>query len=418
MLPQLSTIRVWFASFQVPLSMALMLVSMHCQLSYARFGRIASLIGAIVAGILSVGAYEIFSPLLGGFSLALVFVAWRRSHEWRPIAAVTLVLVLLAVVALYKILSSGRAGPVMETHRYLLGLHQLIRLDYDWRFDSGLNVIATPNTYFLEPLVGLWSGAREMISGRAGVAVTALAMIIAGIVLFRLWSAERSDAAKPLLLLGSAAFLLGNATFLLAPAVVFTPTGIDNRVQVAAALGVAMIFAALICLSMKLVPVRSRTAAVATLIALISALGFARIAEIERYWAEAPALQQQVITGARADLRQLPPGSTVILDGTCPYHGPAIVFETSWDIGGALTLALGRTLNGDAVSPRMSATSKGLSTSIYKVPSFYPYGPNLYAYDPMKHSLARLDTATATLRYFANRQPRRCPGYVARGVEV
>lgn len=41
MLPQLSTVRVWYAAFQVPLSMMLMLVCMHCQLSFSRSGKLA-----------------------------------------------------------------------------------------------------------------------------------------------------------------------------------------------------------------------------------------------------------------------------------------------------------------------------------------------------------------------------------------
>ncbi len=40
MLPQLSTIRVWYSTVQVPLSMALALLSMHAQISYARCGEL------------------------------------------------------------------------------------------------------------------------------------------------------------------------------------------------------------------------------------------------------------------------------------------------------------------------------------------------------------------------------------------
>lgn len=418
MLPQLSTIRVWFASFQVPLSLAMMLASMHCQLSYARSRKAAWLAGAVVGGLLSIAAYEIFAPLLAGFAIALVLAAWRNSREWWPIVAGIAVVGLLALAALYKVVSSGRAGPVMDPQRYLLGIHQLFRLDYDWHLDSGLNLIATPRAYFAAPVIGLWSGAKELVSGRAGVVEAAVAIAIAVIAFWRLRGAEQRYAAKPLLLVGVAAFLLGNATFLVVPAVVFTSTGVDNRVQVGGAIGVAMIFVALLCFAMNLAPVRSRAVAFATMVALIGALAFARVAQIERYWAEAPALQRQVVIAARADLRNVPAGSAIILDGICPYHGPAIVFETSWDIGGALTLALGRPVNGDAVSPRMSPTSTGLSTSIYKVPSFYRYARNLYVYNPMRHSLVLLDSATAATRYFASRAPRACPGYVARGVEV
>jgi hypothetical protein len=102
----------------------------------------------------------------------------------------------------------------------------------------------------------------------------------------------------------------------------------------------------------------------------------------------------------------------------CPYFGPAVVFETNWDVGGALTLALARPLAGDAVSPRMSPTPKGLQTSMYKQPSFYPYGPALYLYNAPTHQLVLLVDAETAVRYFANRSPVMCAGLVARGAEV
>ena len=421
MLPQLSTVRVWYASFQVMLSMGFMLISLHCQLSSARRGRFGSLAAAIVAALVSVGAYEIFAPLIAGFAAALIFLRWRESGQdgkWRIAAAATAVVALVLLAFAYKYIASGRAGSVGDPRRYLLGLRQLVRLDYDWRTDSGLNILATPRAHFVEPILGWWKAAKMLVSGQAGIAVSAVAVITAALVLWQLAGSEQRHGSRSLLFLGIAAFVLGNATFLIVPAVAFTSTGMDNRVQVAAAIGVAMIFVWIIGVAVEAAPIERKAAAFAGVVALISALSVTRIEQIERYWAEAPALQQQVLRAARADLRQLPANSTVILDGVCPYHGPAVVFETSWDIGGALSLALGRPINADAVSPRMSATRTGLSTSIYKQPSFYAYGPDLYAYNPVKHLVVRLDSAGAAAAYFGNRRERACPGYVARGVEV
>jgi hypothetical protein len=192
----------------------------------------------------------------------------------------------------------------------------------------------------------------------------------------------------------------------------------DNRVQVAAAIGVAMIFVALISLGTNALPPRHRGIAFGAAIAVVSAAAFARLSMIEHYWAEAPILQQRVLTAARGDLQSLPTNSTVILDSVCPYFGPAVVFETSWDVGGALTLALNRPLAGDAVSSRMSVTAKGLQTSIYKEPSFYPYGPGLYIYSPSTHQVVQLRDAATAARYFAHRPPTSCLGLVARGAEV
>jgi hypothetical protein len=254
------------------------------------------------------------------------------------------------------------------------------------------------------------------------VSTVLIAIAVAAVAWWRLdmqRSSEESPSPRRLLLLGLAAFLLGNATFLIVPAVVFTSTGMGNRVYVAAAIGVAMILTAVIAFAAGAGGERHHRRVFSIMIAAISALAFLRLATIERYWAEAPALQEQVLAAARADLRGLPAQSTVILDGVCPYYGPAVVFEEAWDFGGALTLALGRPMRGDTVSPRMSVTPAGLATSIYKQASLYPYGPQLYVYNPVRHVLAPLTDSRAAARYFTTRQPTRCPrGFVARGVEV
>lgn len=423
MLPQLSTVRAWHAASQVTLSLALMLVSMHCQLLFARSGRLWWLAGAIAAALLSIGTYEIFGPLIAGFALALIVARSRGSPTGgrRVAAAAALVLGLILLALVYKLAASDRAGHVADPRRYLLGLRQLVRLDYDWRVDSGLNIIATPNAYFLAPIHGWWTGASALFSGRLSLEVAVIAVLVAALAWWRLVSAaEGNVTAVPwrLLLAGIATFLLGNATFLIVPAVAFTSTGMDNRVQVAAAIGVAMILASLLCLALKAIPKHRGRMIFSAVIALVTVAAFVRLSAIEAYWAEAPAMQQRVLTAARADLRSVPAGSTIILDGVCPYFGPAVVFETSWDVGGALTLALGRPLKGDAVSPRMSTTVKGLRTSIYKTPSFYPYGPTLFIYDPMEHQLTRVTDAASGERYFRTRRSTPCPGFVARGAEV
>jgi hypothetical protein len=423
LLPQLSTVRVWYAAFQVPLSLALMLISMHCQLSFCCSGKIRWAAGAILAAVLSVGAYEIFAPLIAGFALSLVFLRWRRSNRMDngPIAAAAVVLVLMILAFVYKVAFSGRAGPIADPQRYLLGVHQLFRLDYDWRVDSGLNIVATPRTHFWAPVHGWSAGAGALLRGGAGLEVSAIALFIAGVVVWRLsvrTGGTRAEFSLRLLILGIAAFLLGNATFLVVPAVVFTSTGMDNRVQVAAALGVAMIFVALISYVTDAIPLGRRGIVFCAVIAVVSASAFARLSAIERYWANAPVLQRVVLNAARTDLQNLPANSTVILDGVCPYYGPAVVYETSWDVGGALTLALGRPLAGDAVSPRMSMTAQGLQTSMYKIPSFYPYGRALFIYNPSTHVVVSLRNANSAVRYFANRQPTNCPGLIARGAAV
>jgi hypothetical protein len=73
------------------------------------------------------------------------------------------------------------------------------------------------------------------------------------------------------------------------------------------------------------------------------------------------------------------------------------------------------------VSPRMSLQLNGLATSIYGDRSFYPYGQNLYVYDPARHLLVQLGDFGAARGYFAeaNAVRKPCPrGYVGHGVLI
>jgi hypothetical protein len=165
----------------------------------------------------------------------------------------------------------------------------------------------------------------------------------------------------------------------------------------------------------------SRRVILASLLAVVTAGAVARLEGVERYWAEAPALEHQVLEAARTDLAKLPRGATVILDGVCAYHGPAIVFENDWDTGGALAIVLNRRIGADVVSPRMLLTRTGLDTSIYDFASHYPFGPMLFAYNPRLHLLVPLTDAAAARDYFLryDRRPFRCPiAYVGVGVPV
>lgn len=425
MLPQLSTVRVWYAAFQIPLSLALMLASLHLQLSFVRSGRLSAVAGAVVAALLSIAAYEIFAPLIFGFAAALAFARWgsdrTRGRKGIGIAAISLVGLVLFAFA-YKIVVSGRTGAIADPNRYLAGLRQLVRPDYDWRTDSSLNLFAAARAELWEPVKGVFTGGVSLADGNTPLVVVAIAILIAAIAGWRLSVNSREDLATTglrLFFTGSAAFILGHAVFLVVPWITFSSTGIDNRMHVAAAIGAAMIFAAAFCFAATAIPSKQRNTILGATLAVVSALAFVRLSQIERYWAEAPVLQARLLKAARADLQGLPPNSTVILDGVCPYHGPAVVFETDWDVAGALTLALHRPISGDVVSSRMKVTTLGLETSMYEEPSFYGFGNGLYVYNPLAHQLVRLTDAGVAQRYFRTREPMTCPlSFLGRGVAV
>lgn len=416
LLPELSTIRVWFATFQIPLSMLLALVAMHAMLQSRRSSALLWPAIAVVATGLSIAAYEIFAPLIAGFAAALLLMPGFDDTGRRKIAPIAVLGTLVLGVAL-KLLSA-RAGEAIDIHHYIGVAYGLFRPDYDWRVDSGLNIFAGTH-FYTWVLLRNWAAAMvAMLSGRAGYFIPCVTLAIGLLAWWRLLSGPPGEAkagAKRLLLIGLAAFILGHATYILIGAVVFAPSGIENRTLVGAAVGFAILIAAVLEIATR----HSQTA-FAALVATISIASTARVELIDRYWAEAPKITRQAMQAAAVDLRGVPSGSTVILDGVCPYHGPAIVFETYWDVGGALSLATGRPLAGDAVSPRMLITPAGLKTSIYDERQFYPFGPSLFVYNPRLHLVAPLPDAASARRYFAEPSRRMdcAVGYAGHGVLI
>lgn len=421
-LPQLSTVRVWYAAFQIPLSMAFALAAMHAQLSFRRSRRAWVLAVAVGAACLSIGAYEIFAPLMAGLAAALLVSSWRKRRDagWQAYLGPVAVLAAVALCTGLKLLSDRLVDPV----NYESMARVFLSPRYDWRISYGLNVFAALQVHFWFPLRD-WSLALvRLASGRAGLELTAICVAVAALCWWRVNPEprvlHRSDCLR-LLILGIAAFVLGHATFLLTSAIMFAPTGIGNRVLVAGAVGAAMILVALAGFLSSLSSPASRRVILASLLAVVTAGAVARLEGVERYWAEAPALEHQVLEAARTDLAKLPPGATVILDGVCAYHGPAMVFENDWDTGGALAIVLNRRIGADVVSPRMLLTRTGLDTSIYDFASHYPFGPMLFAYNPRLHLLVPLTDAAAARHYFLryDRRPFRCPiAYVGVGVPV
>ena len=425
-LPQLSTVRVWYAAFQIPLSMVAALVSLHCQLSFARTGKWGWAIAAALAALISLGLYEIFAPLIAAFPIALATV-YRRGPTpkgRRSAVGAGIVAVLLGAVAASKILSSDRVRSP-EIHLYTKGLIQLFRPDYDWRTDYALNIFAATSVHFWWPLLAWLRQVPALFQGQVGVVSAAVALVTA-LACFLLLGPVRAPAVDQpgdsrLLVLGAAAFVLGHAVFLIAPAMFFSPAGIANRALVAAAIGVALIFAAGIGYVSDLFNSRLRPLVFAGIVALVMFLGTLRILQITNYWAEVPPLQARVVSAARSDLKNVPAQSMIMLDNVCPYHGPGVVFEGPWDISGALELALGRPIHGDAVSPRMSLQSHGLATSIYGEKAFYPFGAMLYVYDPARRRVTQIENLDAARAYFrisrSGRTP--CPrSYVGQGVLI
>ena len=149
-------------------------------------------------------------------------------------------------------------------------------------------------------------------------------------------------------------------------------------------------------------------------IAAIGGSGFLIVNVIAQFWQEAYGREQRVLAAIQRRFPTLPPHSTLLLDGVCPYAGPAVVFESNWDLKGALhTYYRDPTLKADVVTPRLSVTDAGIVTIIYGQPTTYPYDPGLFVYHAGTGEVWPLPDVASARAYFASvPSSGRCPAAV------
>jgi hypothetical protein len=197
-----------------------------------------------------------------------------------------------------------------------------------------------------------------------------------------------------------------------------SPTGMFNRINGAAAIGVALSFVGLIGLFSSCFRKQAvRRNLFCGLIALLFASNVIVNATIASFWVRANKQQQNILQAIYRTFPQLPPGSIVLLDGVCPYDGPAIVFESYYDLWGALvTHYHDLTLRADVLASEPRVGPAGISIFLYNW-SNYPYGENVFVYRFDHGMVYPIPNAEAAHHYFEiirsswdNYCPRGTPG--------
>ena len=59
---------------------------------------------------------------------------------------------------------------------------------------------------------------------------------------------------------------------------------------------------------------------------------------IATFWEEAYRQETAILADVQRAVPPSAPGSTLLLDGECPYVGPAVVFDSDWDLAGSVRL--------------------------------------------------------------------------------
>lgn len=416
LLPHYSTDRVWIAAFQANVSVCLYFLSLYADLRFVQahaWRWLWKAIGAValVAGVL---AYEVTAALLLFNVLVLAHHArLLRPREWTRAALPTLLgiagnVVLLGATVLYKLSTTVRAD-VGGGYRF-----RVLRI-----FREAMPV------HFGDYGIELPIRVAQLIRGGAGVPVLAVgALIGVAVAVYLLRTIRDADTQRDrrvswfaVVVLGVIVFGLGYGMTMMTWQIGFHTTGANNRTAIAAALGVSFVFVGIAGLASGLASSeRARRFALAVLIGLLAASSAVITAEVANRWAGAARRQEEVIAAIRQRFPEMRPGTTLLIDGLCPYVGPAPVFATSWDMTGMLQLTYGeRDLQGDVLKPNSEVTPAGIRTILFDdVINVYPYGEDLYVQHLGTGDVLTLASEAEARRYFETISTRSrvpCPPY-------
>jgi hypothetical protein len=433
MLPHYATDRFWMAAMQASASAALCFLAAYAQLRSVPAGpraRVGWWTLATAAGIFCVLAYEVFLPLLLITPVLTWLHARRRAADGVTRAGTLahgrglLTLLALAAVPLAPVL----AWKVAVTTRLAGADGWAAQLAwFSWMLRSYTAVSAVDLSLWLPRVV--WRLGRYHPTPHAVPVALACALAAGAYVA---WLGIRADGGRlrPRLALGmvaagAALFYAGFAVFVTTMSASVTPSGIGNRVVIAAAVGVALIWVAGSWTAVGWLPGRRARALSfgGAIGGLFGACVFVNLS-LAGFWIEAYRRERAVIAAIVTELPRHPGAGSLIVDGFCPYVGPAVVFEAPWDLAGALQLAYGRRgLRADVVTPALEPGDSLLTTWTYnpKAVTSYPYERMLVLNVARRRRVAIADAA-GMRRYLEANNPDRSggcpPGRPGHGVTV
>jgi hypothetical protein len=410
LLPHYSTDRFWIASHQATLSMAFAFIGIYAlsrsmRLETSNTARWLAL--AVLALVLSILSYEV---ALGLIIASLLITGWRGYVETRKdtqrrfsnlagVAGVAGVLLLIGMV-------KTRLQTQIVLSRYTFkDLVHLVRHFVVQAIQFNLW------TYCLHMPWVLLSLSRHSALSSAAVGT---ATILAFLVTAYLWRYMDPSAAPDwrmclqLLAMGFVIFGLGFVLFFPNDYYDFSAVGSNSRIVIASALGASCVLVALAGLACSVLKSQVRRARAFSLsIGLICGLNSLAVSGIGYFWVDAASRQAAIRSSVATNVRSLPAGSVLLLDGFCRFSGPGVIFETDWDAGGVIQLLLNdSTLSGDVVSRNMRFGDAAVKTSMYGSPEgSYTYGNQLFVYNVKTRTLANLPSRKASNEYLHQMNP-------------
>jgi len=417
LLPHYSTDRVWYASIQAPFSVTMYLLSLVAGLRSLEGGagrawswRLLSL-ASLAASTL---AYEVALPLFVLNAWLLWSETRRRGAGTRASLATRVFVGLTAIgpiaAAGFKAVTTTRLSRGPSLGYVTAAARQLAWINL-WVYG-----VAAPRTVWIA-----LRHASALTLGAAGILAVAIYAIVRRLPSSPNDGLPGSHRWFRLIGAGVGVFLLGYVVFLSTTSG-FSATGPNNRTAIVGALGIALVFVGAAGWISDRLPPSWRDRGFAALVAACGTGGFVANAMLLTSWVTAYRQQEAILATIHQSLATIPQRTTVILDGVCPYVGPAIVFESGWDLQGALRLLYrDTTLQADVVTPNLRVEHDGLHAVLYGEDSRYPY-QRLLLFNVRGPSSDSIPNDEAARAYFARVNPDRSngcpPGRAGHGVRV
>ena len=420
MLPHYATERFWLDAFEISLSTAFYLLSLYAGLralrssAWACGGWLTIAVAGIAGSLLS---YEIALPLFA-LNLAIIWWASRQSQEpasnrGRPqltIAALAVGLVAAAALKTAIVAAHSQTGREIGFHGG--AVHHFAYLVFGAvKINVGTYLVAFPYVLW-------WIFVHRLSAANAGVA--AAVGLLAFAYLWRVARADdrsftTSDIWRGLVGTGLVALVLGYSIFLVSSPFLFRSAGFDNRINAAAALGLATALVGGLGWLARRLDARYRDIAFAGGVACVAAAGAFVVATLGTYWTRAAKRQDAIMATILSDARTIPAGGTFILDGACPEVGPTPVFSDDADLAAALKLQFHERAPGraDVASDGLSVARGELVLTLryadHAETRAYPLNRNLVVYDFVRRRVVRLSSAERARHYIAHRSVVSCP---------
>jgi hypothetical protein len=423
LLPDYSTDRFWMAAHATNISMCLTFLGIYAHLQALR-RRNGGFWGwelfAILCVIASGLAYEVFLPLVVA-TTAFLFISELAADLPLTVGACTIakaalrqsgIVLAVALLVLVKALWAPRAGKIEVVDYIVWVSHYVVKA---FVYSYGYHLLELPST--------AWHALRDYSDSMMVITAGFIGAVIF-VRLYTLWdqpsAAATNSRARMLMYLGCGIllFIAGYSLVPINPA----KNGINNRSAIAGTLGVAVSVVGVLGMLTSIASRVWRKALFSAVVGFIGMSGALTIDALAKFWVESYRLQNEILSDIRSHISAIPAGTTLIMDGVCPYDGPAPVFEASWDLSAALSILYGHAgIGANIVTRSLKVEPNGLIIPSGGRLATYPFG-QLFVYHFGRKTSYALPDASAAQSYFNNistDRASRCPAdFYGNGVDV